>query len=114
MQALPKDERETTQVRKVWDLLVVGNPAFDTLIENGNWGYAQKSTKGRSPYFDLSSPSVFPVADANRQNGRWPAAPHPHRNRMRLAGLHLLEATARLPDRSGSPFANLKAIRRRR
>jgi predicted O-methyltransferase YrrM len=45
VQALPKDERATAQVRKVWDLLVVGNPAFETLIQYDGWGYAQKSTK---------------------------------------------------------------------
>src|SRR5206468_1509974 len=44
VQALPKDERETAQVRKIWDLLVVENPAFDTLFEKDGWGYARKST----------------------------------------------------------------------
>jgi predicted O-methyltransferase YrrM len=41
---LPLDERETPQVRKIWDLLVKNHPEFDELIEKGNWGYARKST----------------------------------------------------------------------
>jgi predicted O-methyltransferase YrrM len=41
---LPLDERETPQVRKIWDLLVKTDPAFDQLIDNGHWGYARKST----------------------------------------------------------------------
>ena len=49
VRALPKDERETAQMRKVWNLLVVGNPAFETLLENDDWGYAQKSTKADHP-----------------------------------------------------------------
>jgi predicted O-methyltransferase YrrM len=43
---LPPDERETAQVGKIWNLLVKDDPAFDLLIEKGNWGYARKSTGG--------------------------------------------------------------------
>jgi predicted O-methyltransferase YrrM len=41
---LPPEERETPQVRKIWDLLVKTHPDVDQLIDNGHWGYARKST----------------------------------------------------------------------
>ena len=41
--ALPPDQREIPQVRKIWDLLVKHHADFDELIDNGNWGYAHKS-----------------------------------------------------------------------
>jgi predicted O-methyltransferase YrrM len=44
VRALPADERETAQVRKIWDLLVLGNPTFEMLFEKDGWGYARKST----------------------------------------------------------------------
>jgi predicted O-methyltransferase YrrM len=45
VKALPLDQQETPQVRKIWDLLVKHHPDFDQLIEAGNWGYARKSTR---------------------------------------------------------------------
>ncbi len=41
---LPIEERETPQVRKIWDLLVKHHPDFDELIDRSNWGFAHKST----------------------------------------------------------------------
>lgn len=45
VQALPIEERETPQVRKIWELLVKSHPSFDRLIDKGNWGYAHKSDR---------------------------------------------------------------------
>jgi predicted O-methyltransferase YrrM len=39
---MPREERETPQVRQVFDLLVKPHPAYDQFIEDGNWAYACK------------------------------------------------------------------------
>jgi predicted O-methyltransferase YrrM len=39
---MPREERETPQVRQVFDLLVRPHPAYDRFIEDGNWAYARK------------------------------------------------------------------------
>ena len=44
---LPRDQRETAQVRKIWELLVKQHPDFDQFIERDNWGYARKATAAR-------------------------------------------------------------------
>jgi predicted O-methyltransferase YrrM len=42
VQAMPQDERETPQVKKVFDLLVIPHPNYTNFrIEHG-WGFAQK------------------------------------------------------------------------
>ena len=41
-QDLPAGERETAQVRKVWDLLVSAHPRYGNHHEVGGWGFAQK------------------------------------------------------------------------
>lgn len=37
------EERNTNQVRNVWELLVKKHPAYDRFIERGNWAYARKA-----------------------------------------------------------------------
>ena len=77
VQALPKDERETAQVHKVWDLLVVGNPAFETLLEKDDWGYAQKSTKaGHHTLIYRHHPFFQSLARAARMVSRQLRRPH--------------------------------------
>jgi predicted O-methyltransferase YrrM len=39
---LPAHERETAQVRKVWELLVTASPRYGNESERGGWGFAQK------------------------------------------------------------------------
>ena len=38
----PLEERQTAQVRKVWELLVKTHPNYANFFESDNWGYAQK------------------------------------------------------------------------
>lgn len=42
LEARPEREKATKQVRKVFDLLVKGNPAFSEVWEENGWGYAVK------------------------------------------------------------------------
>lgn len=39
---MPSEERETAQVKKVFELLVKPHPQYHNFIEKGNWAYAQK------------------------------------------------------------------------
>jgi predicted O-methyltransferase YrrM len=39
---MPVEERETPQVKKVFDLLVKTHPQYHNFIEEGSWAYAQK------------------------------------------------------------------------
>jgi len=45
VKAMPADERDTKQVKKVWELLVKTHPNFHNFMLDGNWGYAQKRDK---------------------------------------------------------------------
>lgn len=40
--AMPEDERTTAQVRKVWELLVMTDPDYTDLSEEGSWAFARK------------------------------------------------------------------------
>lgn len=43
MKSLTTEERETKQVRKIWELLVKQHPRFDNFREaDFSWGFAQK------------------------------------------------------------------------
>jgi hypothetical protein len=42
IRAMPQDEVETPQVRKVFDLLVKPHPGFHNIRDDGVWGFAQK------------------------------------------------------------------------
>lgn len=42
VQAMPREERETPQVRKVYDLLVKPHPSYGEFRVEGGWGYARK------------------------------------------------------------------------
>jgi predicted O-methyltransferase YrrM len=42
LENIPLEERNTPQVRKVFDLLVKGNPAFGEVSERDGWGFAIK------------------------------------------------------------------------
>ena len=42
VRSMPKEEKMTPQVRKVYELLVKPHPAFDNFFEEGSWGFAQK------------------------------------------------------------------------
>lgn len=42
---MPKDERETPQVRKIYELLVKSHPDFCNYQVDGSWAYAQKRSK---------------------------------------------------------------------
>jgi len=39
---MPPEERETAQVKKVFELLVKPHPKYHNFIEDGSWAYAQK------------------------------------------------------------------------
>ncbi len=41
---MPDDERNTAQVRKLYDLLVKTHPGYGEFRVNGQWAYARKST----------------------------------------------------------------------
>ena len=43
VQAMPSEERQTPQVRKVYELLVKSDASFDRFFEDGQWGFAHKS-----------------------------------------------------------------------
>jgi predicted O-methyltransferase YrrM len=43
VQNMPAEEKDTPQVRMIWDLLVKAHPSFDFLVEKGNWAYARKA-----------------------------------------------------------------------
>ena len=42
MKKMTKEELETKQVRKVWELLVKKHPNYKNFKEDGDWGFAQK------------------------------------------------------------------------
>ncbi len=42
VKAMPRDEIDTAQVRKVYELLVKTHPSFHNFLEKGQWGFAQK------------------------------------------------------------------------
>jgi predicted O-methyltransferase YrrM len=53
--ALPPAERETAQVRKVFELLVAPHPGYDEVYENDGWAYARKSrTRLEEPTVDAA------------------------------------------------------------
>jgi len=39
---MPVEERNTPQVKKVYELLVTPHPFYENLSVKGHWGYAQK------------------------------------------------------------------------
>lgn len=43
---MPADERDTAQVRKVYELLVKSHPSYDEFSERGGWAYARKASGG--------------------------------------------------------------------
>lgn len=45
---MPKEERETRQVEKVYELLVKPHPDYGNFIINGSWGFAQKAKDAKS------------------------------------------------------------------
>jgi hypothetical protein len=40
---MPERERTTPQVRRIFELLVRGNPAFAEAYESDGWGFAVKA-----------------------------------------------------------------------
>jgi predicted O-methyltransferase YrrM len=42
MARMTEEERQTKQVRKIWELLVKQHPGFDSFLEEGQWGFARK------------------------------------------------------------------------
>lgn len=49
VQRMSPEERRTPQVRKIWELLVQSNPAFDQLLEQDDWGFARKAATAHQP-----------------------------------------------------------------
>ena len=49
VRAMPADERETAQVRKVVDLLVRPHPGYSEVTIKNDWAFVQKSTLERRP-----------------------------------------------------------------
>jgi predicted O-methyltransferase YrrM len=39
---MTREERQTDQIRKVWELLVKEHPAYDDFFEDGRWAFARK------------------------------------------------------------------------
>lgn len=44
--AMPRDEAESYQMRKIFELLVQRQPGYGNFSEDNNWGFAQKLTNG--------------------------------------------------------------------
>jgi len=42
VKSMPREERETQQIKKVFDLLVKGHPAYGEFSANEDWGFARK------------------------------------------------------------------------
>lgn len=42
LRQMPQEERNTRQVRKVWELLVKRHPGYGSFREEGPWGFARK------------------------------------------------------------------------
>lgn len=53
VQKMPSDERNTAQVRKIYELLVKTHPNYHNFIEKGDWGYAQKKDGISSQIIEL-------------------------------------------------------------
>jgi predicted O-methyltransferase YrrM len=49
VRCMAPDERRTPQVRKIWELLVKANPAFDQLLEEDDWAFARKAADAHQP-----------------------------------------------------------------
>lgn len=41
---VPAEQRAVTQVKEVWDLLVLTHPGYDEMRSDGSWGWAHKAT----------------------------------------------------------------------
>ena len=50
VRALPKIQQQTSQVRKVFELLVMRHPGYGDFRDGDNWGWARKRPESRSPY----------------------------------------------------------------
>jgi len=46
--AMPKEERECLQLRKVWELLIKTQPGYGNFREESNWAFAQKISDSAS------------------------------------------------------------------
>lgn len=67
VQRLPREERETCQLRKVWDILITRHPDYDLFRDDGRWGYARKSaTAGTSGMAKSFAATALPGATDSR------------------------------------------------
>ncbi len=65
---LPLEERQSPQVRLIWDLLVKSHPGFDQLLDKGNWGFARKS-EGPVAHSVVVEYRQHPLIDSLRKMG---------------------------------------------
>lgn len=59
VESLPIDERETPQVRKIWELLVKTHPSFDQFWEDRGWAFARKSPAAMEELTEIRREVVF-------------------------------------------------------
>jgi predicted O-methyltransferase YrrM len=65
LRQIPKEERNTRQVRKVWELLVKRHPEYGEFREEGQWGFARKVGAVRHYRYDASQAAPQVVAAGN-------------------------------------------------
>lgn len=53
VQAMPDDERETPQVRRVYELLVKPHPSYTNFMTEQDWAYAQKLSSAANGKIDI-------------------------------------------------------------
>ncbi len=49
---MPVEERETAQIRKVYELLVLPHPSYGDFVTKNGWAYARKLSHGSNPKVD--------------------------------------------------------------
>ena len=48
VQLMPQDERDTPQIRKIYELLVIPHPSYGEFVEKDGWAYARKVSQESS------------------------------------------------------------------
>jgi predicted O-methyltransferase YrrM len=65
VQAMPEEQKNARQVRAIWEKLVQDHPAFGNFVEDGEWGWAQKTLADSAPRkLEIITPPVSPLRKA--------------------------------------------------
>jgi predicted O-methyltransferase YrrM len=74
VKSMPKDERETPQVQRVYELLVKTHPCYDDFSINNGWAYAHKVSSTITPKSHIRQERIYvrkPVLISIREVIEW-------------------------------------------